>query len=302
MDAAGADDGARDASRTDGPMASDARFDVDLGVESGSGSCPPGAVICDDFEKYTDGATNLAPDWVTYTYSGTVRVDTTKPRGGAKSLHVTTQQGLRRYADIMRETRNVELIPRKHYGRLMLWLTTIPQGAQHWGINTSSGPMVGFPDEMAKFGEGEMFRKLMSAYAQRARPMANGMYLVRAGGPENGDPGPEADCAVAAPTQTITPRRWVCWEWLFDGTADAASSFLWLDGQAMTEVDAVGFGKQCQGPGFNGKPMMANYRWESPRVFDKVIIGYEQYQDMPAQEVWIDDLVISTEKVGCPAP
>jgi hypothetical protein len=92
MDAAGADDGARDASRTDGPMASDARFDVGVGAESGSGSCLPGAVICDDFEKYADGATNLGPDWVTYTYSGTVRVDTTKPRGGAKP-HVTTQQG-----------------------------------------------------------------------------------------------------------------------------------------------------------------------------------------------------------------
>ena len=298
MDAAGADDGARDASRPDGPMASDARFDV--GAESGSGSCPPSAVICDDFEKYADGTTNLAPDWITYTYSGAVRVDATKPRGGNRSLHVTTQQGMRRYADIVRETRGQELMPRKHYGRLMLWITTMPQGPQHWNINISSGPVVGFPDEIAKYAEGGMYGKLMSNYAQRERAMANGMYLLRGGGPENGDAAADSDCAVAAPAQTIATRKWVCWEWLYDGTADSA--FLWLDGQPQTEIDAVGSGKQCQGPGFNGRPMMANYRWEAPRVWDKVIIGYEQYQDMPAQEVWIDDVVIGSERVGCPMP
>jgi hypothetical protein len=284
----------------DAETASDARDAANIGPESGTGSCPPPAVICDDFEKYASGSTNLSPDWITYTYSGAVRVDTTKPRGGKQSLHVTTQAGMRRYADIIRETRGKELVPRKHYGRLMLWLTTIPTGAQHWNINISSGPMIGAPDEMAKFAEGGMFGKLMSNYAQRVRAMANGQYLLRGGGPENGDPGPEADCAVAAPSQTIAAGRWVCWEWLYDGTADSA--YLWLDSKPMTDVDAVGKGTQCQGPGFMGRPMSAGYRWEGPQLFDKIIIGYEQYQDMPAQEAWIDDVVVGPERVGCPLP
>jgi hypothetical protein len=130
--------------------------------------------------------------------------------------------------------------------------------------------------------------------------MANGQYLLRGGGPETGDPGADADCAVAAPAQRIAAGKWVCWEWEFDGTNDEAH--LWLDGELMTEIDAVKSGKQCQGPGFMGRPMKPTYLWEGPQMFDKLIVGWEQYQDTPAQEVWIDDLVLGTERVGCPPP
>lgn len=270
------------------------------GGAGGAGACAPPAIICDDFEKYAAGATDLSPDWIAYTYSGTLHVDTTKPHAGQQSLHLSTQAGMRHYADIIRETRGVELLPQRHFGRLMLWLTQVPSGAQHWNINFSSGPLSGFPDEIAKFAEGGMFGKLMSNYAQRGRAKAGDEYLLRGGGPEQGDAGADADCAVAAPSQTIEAGKWVCWEWEFDGIKDAAH--LWLDGQAMTEVDAVGSGKQCQGPGFNGKPMSASYGWESPQVFDKLIVGWEQYQDMPAQELWIDDLVVGSQRVGCPSP
>ena len=269
------------------------------GVAGGSGACTPPAVICDDFEKYAENATDLSPDWIAYTYSGAVKVDASKPHAGKQSLHLTTQAGMRHYADIIRETRGKALLPQNHYGRLMVWLSTLPP-ASHFNLNLSSGPLTGFPDEIGKFAEGGMFGKLMSNYAQRARAMANGQYLLRGGGPEQGDAAADADCAVAAPTQTIQAGKWVCWEWQFDGTKDEAH--LWIDGQAQTEVDAVKNGKQCQGPGFNGKPMSASYGWESPEVFDKLIVGYEQYQDTPAQEVWIDDLALGAERQTCPPP
>src|SRR5882724_10524519 len=93
-DAAGSGEASGDASRIDAETMSDARTDApDIGVESGAGSCAPPGVLCDDFEKYAAGSTNLGPDWTTYTYSGAVRVDATKPRGGKQSLHVTTQAG-----------------------------------------------------------------------------------------------------------------------------------------------------------------------------------------------------------------
>lgn len=267
------------------------------GAGGTANGCTPPATICDDFEKYTSGTSDLSPDWITYTYSGAVKVDGTKPRSGKQSLHLTTQAGMRHYADIIRETRGKELLPLKHFGRMMVWLTAIPPQS-HWNLNLSSGPLKGFPDEIGKFAEGGMFGKLMSNYAQRERAKLNGEYLLRGGGPEQGDKAADADCAVAAPAQTIAAGKWVCWEWEFDGTADSA--FLWIDGQAMTEIDAVHNGKQCQGPGFNGKPMSASYTWESPEVFDKLIIGYEQYQDTPGQEVWIDDVAVGGERIGCP--
>jgi hypothetical protein len=292
-----------DAGTTDAEPARDAPAESggDASADGAAPACAAPAFICDDFEKYAAGATDLSPDWITYTYSGTVRVDATKPRAGKQSLHLTTQAGLRHYADLLRETRDQELLPRRHFGRMMVWLTAVPPSA-HWNLTQSSGPMVGAPNELAKFLEGGMFGKVMSNYAQRGRVMVDGQYPPRGGGPQQGDPGADADCAVAAPTQKVMAGRWVCWEWEFDGTTDATTAHLWLDGQAMTEIDAVGAGKQCQGPGFGGKPMMPMYRWETPRVFDKLMIGYEQYQDTPAQELWIDDVVMSRERVGCPTP
>jgi hypothetical protein len=288
--------GTRDASADVAP-ASDAGNDVP--VEAGTVACPAGAVICDDFEKYASGTTNLSPDWITYTYSGAVHVDGTKPRGGKQSLHLTTVAGNHHYAELLREMRGQAILPLKHFGRLMVWISAVPPSS-HWNLNMASGPMKGAPEEVAKFLEGGMFGKLMSNYAQRGRIMMNGVYPPRGGGPETGDPGADADCAVAAPTQTIAGGKWVCWEWEFDGTADTA--LLWVDGKPMTEIDALGSGKQCQGPGFMGRKMMASYRWESPSVWDKVFIGWEQYQDTPANEVWIDDVALGPDRVGCLPP
>jgi hypothetical protein len=267
------------------------------GTSGGASGCAAPATICDDFESYASGATDLSPHWIAYSYSGTVRVDTTKPHAGAQSLHLNTQAGMRHYADIIQETRGQELLPKKHYGRVMLWLAAVAPNS-HWNINLSSGPLAGFPDEIGKYAEGGMFGKMMSNYAQRARAMKDGAYLLRGGGPEQGDAAADADCAVAAPAQTIQAGKWLCWEWEFDGTNDEAH--LWVDGKAMNEIDAVHNGTQCQGPGFAGKAMSPSYRWESPQLWDKLIIGYEQYQDTPAQEVWIDDVAVGGERIGCP--
>jgi hypothetical protein len=266
----------------------------------GNSACPAPAIICDDFEKCTNGATDLSPDWIAYTYSGAVKVDTTKPHAGAQSLHLTTLQGAHHYADIIKETPGVELMPLNHYGRMMVWLTSVPPDAQHWNLNMSSGPFPGFPDEVTKYAEGGMFGKLLSNYAQRPRAKNGTMPLLRGGGPETGDAPVDSDCAVDEVTQTIQPGAWKCWEWEFDGPNGTAH--LWIDGVAMNEVDAVGHGSRCQGPGFNGVPMTPDYPWDGPTMFDKLIIGWEQYQDNPAEEVWIDDVVISSQRIGCPMP
>lgn len=267
------------------------------GAGGTNSNCPASALFCDDFEDYPANASDLSPNWTVYTYSGAVQVDDSKPHAGAQSLHLTVEAGMRHYADLIRETQGVELVPLNHYGRMMVWLTAIPDQA-HWNLNSSSGPMQSDPEELAKFLQGGMFGKLMSNYAQRGRVKVGDVYPLRGGGPEQGDPGADSDCAVAAPSQTLTAGQWVCWEWQFDGNSNSA--YLWLDGTAMTEIDAVGHGTQCQGPGFDGVPMSADYPWAAPQFFDKVWLGYEQYQDAPAQELWIDDVVIASERVGCP--
>jgi len=68
--------------------------------------------------------------------SGAVHVDATKPHAGKQSLHVTTQAGMRHHADIIRETRGVQLLPRKRYGRFLVWLSAIPP-ASHWNLTAT---------------------------------------------------------------------------------------------------------------------------------------------------------------------
>jgi hypothetical protein len=262
------------------------------------GACAAPALICDDFERYAADTNDLSPDWISYEVSGTLNVDTSKPHAGEKSLHLTVEAGSRHYASLIRFTSGVEVVPLHHFGRMMVWLTQIPQDAQHWNLNMASGPFPNFPDEETKYLMGGMFGTLMSNYAQRQAPKMGNEFLLRGGGPQQGDAPADSDCAVSAPTQTIAAGQWVCWEWEFD--APNGTTRLWLDEVAMTEVDAIGHGTQCQGPGFNGVPMAPDYPWDPPQVFDKIFIGWEQYQDMPAQELWIDDLVISTERVLCP--
>ena len=136
-----------------------------------------------------------------------------------------------------------------------------------------------------------MYGKLLAGYSVRQRvTAADGSFLLRGGGPENGDPATMADCSKAAKTETLAAKTWVCWEWKFDATNN--ETHLWLDGQPQTDVDVVGHGTACVGG--------ANPVWQGPTAFTKLIVGWEQYQDAPAQEAWIDDLVIATERVGCP--
>src|SRR5260370_33550952 len=44
--------------------------------------------------------------------------------------------------------------------------------------------------------------------------------------------------------------------------------------------------------------------FQGPRVFSKMIIGWEQYTSPSdkAQDAWLDNLVASAQRIGCPAP
>jgi hypothetical protein len=44
--------------------------------------------------------------------------------------------------------------------------------------------------------------------------------------------------------------------------------------------------------------------WTAPKTFSKVILGWEQYTQPSdvANDVWLDDLVMGPERIGCPTP
>ena len=132
-------------------------------------------------------------------------------------------------------------------------------------------------------------------YTQRA-PVGDGLSPLRGGGPEDTDPNsPPADCALAAKTEKMPLKKWVCWEWMFD--ADGNQLQLWVDNVAQVEIDIA---NKAIGTCTSGGARV----WQGPKLFNKMIIGWEQYTSPSevAQEAWIDDLIVSDQRVGCPAP
>jgi hypothetical protein len=265
------------------------------GTDAPATACPAGA-ICDDFESYAPGLADLASRWTVYTYGGaSLQVDGTKPFRGAKSLHVAVPAGGRKYADIIKETADdTAVLPLKHYGRVMAWVTSMPSAA-HWAINQAGGILAGTTDMTAKYSWGGQNAKLLPGYSQRSR-VIGGATPLRGGGPQDGDPNPApVDCSMPARAETVATKTWVCWEWMVDGATPEVH--MWLDGQPQTEVDVVGKGTACAtGP--------ANGTWTAPKAFSKIILGWETYTQ-PAEatnEVWLDDLVMGPERIGCPPP
>ncbi|HXI60536.1 MAG TPA: hypothetical protein VNO55_30955 [Polyangia bacterium] len=283
--------GSGGASGSGGAVDSGGGNDSAPGDGNGGGSCPAGAVICEDFEKYAANATDLSPDWVTYKYGGaTLQVDTTKAFKGTKALHITAPVGGRKYADIIKQNPlDKELLPLKHFGRVMVWLTSQPSTA-HWNINQASGPAASpNPIEISKYSYGGQNSVLSPNYTLRP-PIGDNLTPLRGGGPEGTDMNTALfDCGPNTRTQKVDNGRWVCWEWMFDGQKNQLR--LYLDGTEQTEAAVNGVAGTCGA-------------WQGPKMFTKMIIGWEQYTEASdkVQSAWLDDLVVSDQRVGCPAP
>jgi len=255
---------------------------------SAGAGCPAGALICDDFEGYAPGAMDLTPNWLTYTYGGgMLQVDGTKPFAGSKALHLTTPVGGRKYADIIKQNpADKELLPIKHYGRVMVWVSAIPSAA-HWNINHAGGPLANSANLVTSYRYGGQNGRLLPNYTQRI-PLGDGLMPLRGGGLQDGDANTlKVDCGMNAPTQKLPINKWVCWEWMFDGQNNQQR--LWLDGVEQTEAALNGTPGQCGG-------------WQGPKLFTKMILGWEVYTapSDKAQEAWLDDLVVNDKPIGCP--
>lgn len=255
-------------------------------------SCAPGALICEDFERFANGSSDLSPDWISYSYQGgLVRVDDSKPHAGSRSLHLSTTAGARHYADIVKiNPPDRPLLPNHHFGRAMVWLKTIPSQA-HFLINHASGPLAADPSTVAKYSYGGHLGQLEPTYSQKMPVGGVEHPALRGGGPELGDPFPApVDCQRTATSEPVPTQRWMCWEWSFD--ADKSEMHLWIDGQAMPQVDF-----SAQTPG-SCKTV------QGPQLFNKLVIGWEVYTAASEvdQEAYIDDLAIAETRVGCPEP
>jgi hypothetical protein len=87
-------------------------------------------------------------------------------------------------------------------------------------------------------------------------------------------------------------QRWACVEWHFEAASHELE--FWLDGSQVTQVARQAAAKTCRGNDLQGE-------WRAPPKFDSLYIGFERYADSANdQDLWIDDVALSSSRVGCP--
>ena len=102
--------------------------------------------------------------------------------------------------------------------------------------------------------------------------------------------GPSSDCWKHASKIVIPAGKWSCAEWQFDGPNNTMR--FWLDGAAVDSLTVDGHRR-----GLRHQP--TSYVWTAP-TFDRFDLGWESYQQDTARTIWIDDVVVSKTKIGCP--
>lgn len=269
------------------------------------GTCPPNAIMCDDFEEYPPlvnppgglDLTQMLPNWDQFSFHGFPRVDTVNPLlpGKKHSAFLDTEASSYRFAAFIRQTPDgVPVVPLVHYGRVMANIKAVSPMSQ-WTIIELQGLLPGSTTELATFNFGGNKGHLAAGYTQRKRVLdPDGGVTLRPGGPINAGEGATAalDCTKTATTQTMTTGKWVCIEWSIDATK--SEMHFWLDGVAQTEIDVAGQGTECS----VGMPTTP---WVGPPVFTKLNLVWEGYgTDSPGQQLGYDEFAVGTQRIGCP--
>lgn len=239
---------------------------------------PPAADFSDDFEAHTAGQLPGAP-WKEETYQtgAVIVIDGQHAFSGRQAMHVLTPAG----ADYRRGYVAIHLggpLPQLQagfFGRAMVWLDSEP-GAQdvHWTLLQGEG--------------------------RSADDRYNSIYrlgLERRGGTQlmanfETTPPLRTDCRQQS-TRVLPVRRWACVEFAFDVPTNELQ--FWIDGKTVTRV--VGRAKAadaCRGDDLGGQ-------WLAPPRIDSLYLGFERYGNTPIdQNLWIDDVALARQRLGCP--
>jgi hypothetical protein len=238
-----------------------------------------GALYCDDFEGYAPGAPPSGR-WTDATKNGAVAVDGAQHRSGKQAVRFTTPGTASYQSAFMRL--GAGLFPvagNAFYGRMMFRLEAAPTAAVHWTIIQGSG--------------------LVPGQSYRAQYRYGGQLPIAAGSqlmanyetPDSyAGTGPSSDCWVHSAGKVVPVGVWSCVEWQFDGATNTMR--LWLDGAPVDSLTVSGVGQGCV-----NQP--ADYPWTAP-AFDRLDLGWESYQADAPRTFWIDDVVVSTTRIGCP--
>lgn len=245
----------------------DAGITADAGTPD-AGGCA--AMFCDGFEKYDAGGPPRGP-WTSSVQGGTVTIDASKSHGGARAVRVTTDgtQAYRR-AYFSLTAPFFPVAGNAFFGRMWVYLTAAPAMTTHWTNISGEGTAVsdaGTPfNAFVRYG-GQVQKHLMANYDSSVFA---------------------SDCwqhsAVAFPE-----GKWACMEWRFDGPNGKME--FWLDGAQLSALTVNQTGQGCIANGLGGK-------WVMP-AFSTLRLGWEHYQTSIPIELWVDDVALDVNRIGC---
>jgi hypothetical protein len=235
-------------------------------VGGGNGSCDADAIVCEDFEQYP-AASPPAGGWTpTLRGQGKIVVDTTRAFGGKQSLHVTGKMNM----DHANISRPIQTTSPTAYVRFMYYGTSYPASS---GVHTRLA-RIGTTD--AATGDPYTSYSLAS-YNGTAIEKVNSVYL-RSTGTKLNDP--------------KLLNRWTCLEFAIDmsGGVGKVKVQIWVDGRELTLSPA---GSSSHG--------MTSASWD-PLKLEVFMLGLDGFQvDPEPADYWIDDISITTQRVGCKA-
>jgi hypothetical protein len=249
-----------------------------------SALCPQGSTFCEDFE---DDAVDQAPaaPWQNATNgTATVRVSSTRAFSGQRSLQATAATGASyRRAYVALQQNSFNGATQNMFGRVMVWLEATPisnGGSVHWTLFQGEG--------RAQTNNYNGIYRFGGQQQNGAGLMAN--YETT----QDGNPPVRSDCFQHSNTR-MPVGQWACIEWHFAVATNEMQ--YWLNGTELSDIHVTDRGTGCL---YNEPPL--NGQWLAPPNFQTLYMGWEQYQGASNDiNVWLDGVVVSTQRVLCPA-
>jgi len=244
-----------------------------------AGTCEDG-VYCFDFDGSAAVPEVLKP-------SGNIEVSSEQAFSGDSAVKVSATGGgyNRNYLALdLKETALADQM----YGRMMVWVDDPGGNGGDFTFAQADGKpklSTGAPADTTV-----SYRYRIAGTARPGTVMAN--YDTRVDTNNDGSNDWDTDCWDHS--EKILPREtWACVEWHFDAEADELK--YWINGQEVEDIHVQSQGEGC----INNDTQ--NGDWFAPAKFDTLYMGVEQYHNgVPARTMFIDDVSIDTQYVGCP--
>jgi|GEM_PF-2098349 len=233
--------------------------DDNPGPSTEPGTCPANALLCELFDS-----ANPADGWSPSAEHATIQVDGTRTRNGPGALHIVTEDGIdeRQQAGkaIAQWQKRIPSFETRLFVRAHVFMRSLP------GMFGQMGTFFVLSNLDADFGGFEL-------QVMQDRGFALDDWSLREGQGWNRQPEPVRLGMEAG--------RWVCLEW--EVRRDSASS---THGNTRVYVDGA---------------LVHDFTQIGMRAFNNFSVGYGFVHPLgpSGSETWIDNVVVSTQRVGC---